>query len=327
MQLDDLIADMVDELRARPYELVFVAGGWQLRTRPRFAVRSGRRVRRASRRRRSRVDADRNFGGDGDRLSATGYPRRISRLAGKEISRDVIGRLKRLDLIDAACARRTRRALRLFTTRKFLEVFGLATLRDLPDIERLEDELQRPQSEIDLDRALGLVEDDGRVFEREMEFEGSSSKIRRMTHRNSSRRASEAPDAYERRRRPKTMNAGWRCQEDPFELRILECLFCGWTFKFVCVTNGNGLKQPLIFSAYVFGICLEALMADQRHVRLFRNGRNQAVRIPVEFELPGDRSDHRPRWRSAGDRAGAQTWIARFAQNDDADRGGFSGDR
>jgi antitoxin VapB len=26
---------------------------------------------------------------------------------------------------------------------------------------------------------------------------------------------------------------------------------------------------------------------NQRHVRLFRNGRNQAVRIPVEFELPG----------------------------------------
>ena len=29
-------------------------------------------------------------------------------------------------------------------------------------------------------------------------------------------------------------------------------------------------------------------MLDQRHVKLFRNGRNQAVRIPVEFELPGD---------------------------------------
>ncbi len=29
-------------------------------------------------------------------------------------------------------------------------------------------------------------------------------------------------------------------------------------------------------------------MNEQRHVRLFRNGRNQAVRIPVEFELPGD---------------------------------------
>jgi antitoxin VapB len=28
-------------------------------------------------------------------------------------------------------------------------------------------------------------------------------------------------------------------------------------------------------------------MPEQRHVKLFRNGRNQAVRIPVEFELPG----------------------------------------
>lgn len=29
-------------------------------------------------------------------------------------------------------------------------------------------------------------------------------------------------------------------------------------------------------------------MVEGRHVRLFRNGRNQAVRIPREFELPGD---------------------------------------
>jgi antitoxin VapB len=29
-------------------------------------------------------------------------------------------------------------------------------------------------------------------------------------------------------------------------------------------------------------------MTEQRYVRLFRNGRNQAVRIPVEFELPGN---------------------------------------
>ena len=29
-------------------------------------------------------------------------------------------------------------------------------------------------------------------------------------------------------------------------------------------------------------------MSEHRHVRLFRNGGNQAVRIPVEFELPGD---------------------------------------
>jgi antitoxin VapB len=29
-------------------------------------------------------------------------------------------------------------------------------------------------------------------------------------------------------------------------------------------------------------------MSEQRHVRLFRNGRYQAVHIPMEFELPGD---------------------------------------
>ena len=29
-------------------------------------------------------------------------------------------------------------------------------------------------------------------------------------------------------------------------------------------------------------------MIAERHVKLFKNGRNQAVRIPREFELPGE---------------------------------------
>lgn len=34
---------------------------------------------------------------------------------------------------------------------------------------------------------------------------------------------------------------------------------------------------------------LEPMQANSsRHVKLFRNGRNQAVRIPREFELPGE---------------------------------------
>jgi antitoxin VapB len=43
----------------------------------------------------------------------------------------------------------------------------------------------------------------------------------------------------------------------------------------------------------MIGLCLRHMLKvsemyeHQRHVRLFRNGRNQAVRIPVEFELPG----------------------------------------
>lgn len=32
----------------------------------------------------------------------------------------------------------------------------------------------------------------------------------------------------------------------------------------------------------------KSAMSTERHVRLFRNGRNQAVRIPREFELEGD---------------------------------------
>jgi antitoxin VapB len=40
----------------------------------------------------------------------------------------------------------------------------------------------------------------------------------------------------------------------------------------------------------MFGICrsLGQIMETQRHARLFRNGRNQALRIPREFEMPGD---------------------------------------
>ena len=29
-------------------------------------------------------------------------------------------------------------------------------------------------------------------------------------------------------------------------------------------------------------------MVHERHVKLFKNGKNQAVRIPREFELPGE---------------------------------------
>jgi segregation and condensation protein B len=45
------------------------------------------------------------------------------------------------------------------TTRKFLEAFGFASLRDLPDLEQLEAErlLQRGQGENDLDSALGVM--------------------------------------------------------------------------------------------------------------------------------------------------------------------------
>ena len=175
--LDDLLADIRDELRPRPYELVQVAGGWQLRTKPRF---SGA-IRAAS-------SGDLRDAGAPEltptellAVTAIAYLQpatrsELSRLVGKEVSRDIIGRLKGLDLIAAGPrAPEPGAPYAYVTTRKFLEVFGLASLRDLPDIERLEDEglLQRARSDIDLHGPLGLVEDDGQVFEGDREWEGA----------------------------------------------------------------------------------------------------------------------------------------------------------
>ncbi len=48
------------------------------------------------------------------------------------------------------------------TTKRFLEVFGLASLRDLPDIEKLEDAglLKRSVVEIELDGMSGIGDAD-----------------------------------------------------------------------------------------------------------------------------------------------------------------------
>ena len=167
--LDDLLSDIRDELRARPYDLVFVAGGYQLRTKPRFSAA----IRAAI------ADELRDAGAPEltptEILAVTTIAylqpatrAEISRLAGKEISRDVIGRLKRLDLIDGALrAPEAGAPFAYVTTKKFLQVFGLATLRDLPDMESLEDAglLERPVNETELDGALGIPEAEAELMD------------------------------------------------------------------------------------------------------------------------------------------------------------------
>ena len=161
--LDDLIADIVNELRPRPYELVQVAGGWQMRTKPRHAgaIRAlGNGARDAGPPELTPTELL--------TVTAIAYLQpatraELSRLIGKEVSRDIIGRLKSLDLIAAGPrAPEPGAPYAYVTTRKFLEVFGLASLRDLPDIESLEDAglLQRPEPEIEIDGALGIQEGD-----------------------------------------------------------------------------------------------------------------------------------------------------------------------
>src|SRR5205807_6799278 len=51
--------------------------------------------------------------------------------------------------------------------------------------------------------------------------------------------------------------------------------------------SGQIATHPIFCLDICHGICQSHTMAD-RHVKLFKNGRNQAVRIPREFELPGE---------------------------------------
>jgi chromosome segregation and condensation protein ScpB len=139
--LDDLIADIRLELKARPYDLIPVAGGWQHRTRARFAdvIRQARGERDAS-----NVEAAPLFQLETLVLAAIAYhqpvPReRISQMLGREISRDTIARLKRLGLIGAGPRLpQIGAALTYVTTPGFLDKFGLNSLRDLPELERLD---------------------------------------------------------------------------------------------------------------------------------------------------------------------------------------------
>jgi segregation and condensation protein B len=92
----------------------------------------------------------------------------ISKLAGREISRDVIAALKRHGLIDGAIrAPQPGAPFAYVTTRTFLEAFGFASLRELPDLERLKAEglMQTGQGEKDhLNSAFGLA-DSGNDFD------------------------------------------------------------------------------------------------------------------------------------------------------------------
>ena len=136
--IDVIIDDIRDELRGRPYELVAVAGGWQHRTRKVFAT------------------AIRTATGLGDQvrplsqhenliLMCIAYYQPITRgelgqFFGKEVSRDLIGHLRGLGFIASGPrAPQPGAPYTYVTTNGFLSHFGFNTLRDLPDMEMLED--------------------------------------------------------------------------------------------------------------------------------------------------------------------------------------------
>lgn len=137
--IDLLIDDLREELSSRPYELVSVAGGWQHRTRPRFSetIRSSAAPTRGGAAALSEFEAM--------VLMAVGYFQpvtraELSKIFGKEVSRDTIGALRGEGFISSGPRSPTPGAPYTYvTTKHFLSAFGFETLRDLPDIEMLED--------------------------------------------------------------------------------------------------------------------------------------------------------------------------------------------
>ncbi|MCK5744945.1 MAG: SMC-Scp complex subunit ScpB [Oricola sp.] len=136
--IDLLIDDIREELRGRPYDLVAVAGGWKHLTRPAY----GDAIRTAIGTKEPIIDLSQS---EMLVLMCIAYFQPITRAElssffGKEISRDLIGKLRGSDMIASGPRSPTPGAPYTYvTTSGFLKEFGLNTLRDLPDFEALED--------------------------------------------------------------------------------------------------------------------------------------------------------------------------------------------
>lgn len=136
--IDLLIEDIRADLRGKPYDVVSVAGGWQLRTRQAYAVVIEVSAALPER----RLDLTRN---EAMVLVSIAYHQPVTRggvsdILGREVSRDVIGALRDKDMITAGPRSPTPGApFTYVTTKGFLGHFGLDTLRDLPELEALED--------------------------------------------------------------------------------------------------------------------------------------------------------------------------------------------
>ncbi len=136
--VDLLIEDLAADLESRPYEVVRSAGGWMLRTRAAYAPA----IRAAADPGVQTLDLA-PF--DMAVLAAIAFFQPVSRdglgaIFGREIGRDLIGRLTARDLIGTGPREPRRGAPYTFvTTETFLAVFGLESLRDLPDPEQLAD--------------------------------------------------------------------------------------------------------------------------------------------------------------------------------------------
>lgn len=137
--IDLIIDDLREDLHNRPYDIVSVAGGWQHRTRTAY----GSCIRVSDAQTRSALATLAQH--EAAVLMAVGYFQPVTRgdlskIFGKEVSRDTIASLRADGFLAPGPRSPTPGAPYTYvTTKVFLSVFGFETLRDLPDIEALED--------------------------------------------------------------------------------------------------------------------------------------------------------------------------------------------
>ncbi len=159
--LDLLLDDIRDELKSRPYELVEVAGGFAHRTRRAY----GEVIRASGTVATPPLDLTQL---EQLVLTAVAYFQPVTRaglanILCRSISRDLIAALRGADLIATGPRSPQPGAPHTYvTTPAFLTLWGLPSLRDLPDIDRLEEAglLGRAPLPEELRGALGLIGDD-----------------------------------------------------------------------------------------------------------------------------------------------------------------------
>src|SRR5271169_5891596 len=159
--LDLLIADIRDELRLRPYELVDIAGGFQHRTRRAY----GEVIRASGTVASKGVDLTAL---EKLVLTAVAYFQPVTRagvadILCRNISRDVIAALRGAELIATGPRSPQPGAPHTYvTTPAFLVLWGLASLRELPHLARLEEAglLGKAPLPEELRGALGIRDDD-----------------------------------------------------------------------------------------------------------------------------------------------------------------------
>ncbi|ODT84131.1 MAG: transcriptional regulator [Pelagibacterium sp. SCN 64-44] len=136
--IDLLIEDIRAELKGKPYDILHIAGGWQFCTRPAYADAINASMALPDR----LIDFTRT---ELMVLVSIAYHQPITRagvsdIIGHEASRDIIAALRDKNMITAGPRSPTPGApFTYVTTKRFLEHFGLDTLRDLPDLEALTD--------------------------------------------------------------------------------------------------------------------------------------------------------------------------------------------